>query len=132
MKDEAKIWLSYALENLKSSEILLESSLFNPCLQNAQQCVEKSMKALLIEKGITTKKTHDIFEINRIIKTNKIQISITDDECDIINTIYLPSKYPLGSVLPDFIPDHKFCKEIITISKKVYFEIEELLHKKSF
>ena len=119
MKDEAKIWLSYALENLKSSEILLESSLFNPCLQNAQQCVEKSMKALLIEKGITTKKTHDIFEINRIIKTNKIQISITDDECDIINTIYLPSKYPLGSVLPDFIPDHKFCKDIITISKKV-------------
>jgi HEPN domain-containing protein len=52
MKDEAKIWLNYSEENLKSSEILLQNSLYNPCLQNAQQCVEKALKALLIKKEI--------------------------------------------------------------------------------
>ncbi|MCF6333099.1 MAG: HEPN domain-containing protein [Draconibacterium sp.] len=129
MKDEAKIWLDFALENLKSSEILLESLLFNPCLQNAQQCIEKAIKSILIEKGITIKKTHDILELNHTLIKNKIHIGITEDECDLINTIYLPSKYPLGSVLPDFIPDHKFCLEIIEISKQVYFKIEEILLK---
>jgi len=49
MKDETKIWLNYSKENLEASKILMESGLFNPCLQNVQQCVEKSQKALLIE-----------------------------------------------------------------------------------
>jgi HEPN domain-containing protein len=35
MKDEAKIWLEYANENLASAQILLDHGLFNPCLQNA-------------------------------------------------------------------------------------------------
>jgi uncharacterized protein (UPF0332 family) len=34
MKDETKLWLNYSKENLDSAKILLESKLFNPCLQN--------------------------------------------------------------------------------------------------
>ncbi len=41
MKDETNIWLDYATENLESARILLNSSPFNSCLQNVQQCVEK-------------------------------------------------------------------------------------------
>jgi hypothetical protein len=36
MKEETKIWLDYANENLVSSKILLESHLYNPSLQNIQ------------------------------------------------------------------------------------------------
>ena len=36
MKDETKKWLEYAEENLHSANVLLDSELFNPCLQNAQ------------------------------------------------------------------------------------------------
>ncbi|MBX2818691.1 MAG: HEPN domain-containing protein [Rhodothermaceae bacterium] len=41
MKDEARRWMMFADENLQSAKILLESNLFNPCLQNIQHCVEK-------------------------------------------------------------------------------------------
>ena len=41
MKKDTELWLEYAEENIKSSEVLLNSSLFNPCLQNVQQAVEK-------------------------------------------------------------------------------------------
>jgi len=34
MKDETKQWLKFADENLQSSQILLESYLYNPSLQN--------------------------------------------------------------------------------------------------
>ena len=95
MKEETKIWLNYAKENLKSSEILLESKLYNPSLQNAQQTVEKAFKALLNEYEIPVKRTHDIFELNLILTKNSININITEDECDLLNSIYIHSKYPL-------------------------------------
>ncbi len=63
MKNETMIWLEYAKENLKSSKVLLESKLYNPCLQNIQQSVEKAIKAILIEKSIVLKKTHSINEL---------------------------------------------------------------------
>ena len=39
MKKDTEYWVQYADENLKSAEILMESGLFNPSLQNAQQAV---------------------------------------------------------------------------------------------
>jgi HEPN domain-containing protein len=127
MKNEAKIWLNYAEENLKSAEILLQSLLYNPCLQNAQQCIEKALKALLIEKDIAFKRTHDIFELNNLLITNHVLVDITEEECDLINSIYLPTKYPLGSALPDFVPDQKICEEIMEIAKRVFQDIKNQL-----
>jgi len=129
MKEEAEIWLDYSNENLQSSEILFESNLYNPYLQNAQQSIEKAFKAVLFEKGIPVKKTHDIFELNQILIKNNLTIDISDDECDLINSIYLPSKYLLGSVLPDFNPGQKICLQVINISKRVFREAEKILHK---
>jgi HEPN domain-containing protein len=56
MKEQTKTWLEYADENLRSAKVLLESNLFNPCLQNAQQAIEKMLKAVLAEKSIKIKK----------------------------------------------------------------------------
>jgi HEPN domain-containing protein len=127
MRDETKIWLNYAEENLKSAEILLQSYLYNPCLQNAQQCIEKALKALLIEIGIQFKRTHDIFELNHHLNKSSVFVDISEEECDLINSIYLPTKYPLGNALPDFVPDQKICKEILEITKRVYQDIKNQL-----
>ncbi len=51
MKDETRIWLEYAKENLKSSKVLLESKLYNPCLHNVQQRVEKVKYEILSDDG---------------------------------------------------------------------------------
>ena len=60
MNAEARLWLRYAAENERSAEVLLEQALFNPCLQNVQQAMEKYLKALLVEKGRPLKRTHSI------------------------------------------------------------------------
>lgn len=127
MNDEARIWLDYSRENLESAQILLTSSLFNPCLQNAQQCVEKALKALMIEKSIPLKKTHSIAELKYILFQNGITINITEEECEFLDSIYLPSKYPLNSVLPYFMPDQHLCEQGIAIAKKVYKAVQEIL-----
>lgn len=113
MKDEAKVWLEYANENLASAQILLDHDLLNPCLQNAQQCVEKMLKAMLIETGIQVIRTHSIGELVAALAHARMTVPMTDEEVDLLDSIYLPSKYPLGSALPDFEPDRAVCDRCV-------------------
>ena len=127
MKDEAGIWLGYADENLASAGILLDHGLFNPCLQNAQQAVEKMLKAVLIESGVRRMKTHRIRELLTILAQTGLQVLVTEDDADLFDSIYLPSKYPLGSVLPDFEPDRNICIQCIGVASRLRESVEELM-----
>ena len=129
MKDETKIWLYYSKENLDSAKILLESKLFNPCLQNIQQSVEKLLKALLIENSIKLKKTHSISELKNILANNGLNIDISDEDCEFLDSIYLPSKYPLVGVLPYYDPDFEICNNGISIAQNVFSYVNKILKK---
>ncbi|MEI6428808.1 MAG: HEPN domain-containing protein [Pseudanabaena sp. ELA607] len=118
MKSETKIWLDYAEENLKSSKILLDNKLYNPSLQNTQQSVEKALKAIIVEYGIHLKRTHDILELKYLLQRKKIIVNISDDECDLLNAIYLPSKYPMGDTTDESDPDDELCRISIDIAEK--------------
>ena len=127
MKDESRIWFDYAEENLNSARVLFENELYNPCLQNVQQSVEKAFKALLIQRLGKIKKTHSIVELNNIVIHLGLHIDITEEECDFLDTIYLPSKYPLQSVLPNFYPDHQICQDSILIADRVLSSVKNEL-----
>ena len=43
---------------------------------------------------------------------------MTEDEADLLDTIYLPSKYPLGSVLPTYEPDAQTAKHCLVIADR--------------
>ena len=127
MQDETKLWLNYAEENLEAAKVLLESELYNPCLQNIQQAIEKVLKSVFIEKLIPFKKTHNILELKKILSNNNISINLSEDECDFLDSIYLPTKYPLGSALPFFNPDLDICKSAISLAERVIAEIKTRL-----
>jgi HEPN domain-containing protein len=127
MKDQTKKWLDYADENLRSAKLLLDNRLFNPCLQNVQQAVEKMLKALFVESATKLKRTHSINELVTILAQAGVHVDITQEECDLLDSIYLPSKYPLGSVLPDFEPDRQICKKCMVSAERVRSSISSLL-----
>lgn len=127
MKDSSKIWMKYADENLATANLALESNLYNPCLQNVQQTVEKAMKALFLEFSLSLRKTHNIMELNRLLKEAGIIIEITMEECEFLDTIYIPSKYPLSSALPDFDPGADTCKWAIKIAERVLASVKRSL-----
>ncbi len=128
MKDETKQWLEYADENLMSAKVLLDNMLFNPCLQNAQQAVEKMLKAVLVELSIKFKKTHSTNELVMMLAENRLDINLAEEECELLDSIYLPSKYPLGSILPDFEPDEQTCRDCIAMAERVRESVLALLH----
>lgn len=119
MKNETETWLAYSRENLASAKVLLESNLFNPCLFNVQQCLEKALKSILVEKALGLKRTHSIMELKNTLNNYHIEINISDEECDFMDSLYLPSKYPISSVLPDYEPNHELCSRSISIAKRV-------------
>jgi len=127
MKDETKKWLEYADENLRSARLLLDGELFNPCLQNVHQAVEKMLKALLVESTKKIKKTHSINELVNILDKHGLNVDMTEDDCDLLDSIYLPSKYPLGSILPDFEPDLQTCRKCVALAERVWDSVTSLL-----
>jgi len=128
MKKDTKQWLEYADENLSSAKVLLDNGLFNPCLQNVQQAVEKMLKAVLVEFSIKFKRTHSTNELIIMLAENHLDIDLTEEERDLLDSIYLPSKYPLGGILPDFEPDDKICKNCIGIAERVKKSVLEVIH----
>jgi len=127
MKNETSLWLNYARDNLDSAILLLENNLFNPCLQNLQQCVEKTLKAVLIERNYPLKRTHSINELKNIVDSIGIRINLSEDDCDFFDSVYLPSKYPVASVIPDFNPDKSMCNNAIKIGEYLFKTANEIL-----
>ena len=127
MKNETKAWIDYADENLKSAKVLLQNGLFNACLQNIQQAAEKHLKSLLIERGTGLIKSHNIRQLINALAEHHMTITMSEDEIDLLDSVYLPSKYPLMSVLPKFLPDKKLCEKCINIAFQIKNSVLDLL-----
>lgn len=48
---------------------------------------------------------------------------MSDDDIDLLDSIYLPSKYPAFSALPRFMPDHGICKHTLDIEERARQEV---------
>jgi len=104
---------------VRVATMCLEGNLFNPCLQNAQQAVEKALKALHLASGLSLKKTHSIGELRGDLLRAKVDPGLPEEAAELLDTIYLPSKYPLGSVLPNFEPDVEMARRCLAIANHV-------------
>ena len=119
MKDSTRQWIAYAEDNLACARIVAENGYFNPALQNAQQAVEKVLKALTIEKELEFRKTHSIQELRALVLAAGIDLDLADEDCELLDSIYLPSKYPLGSALPENLPDRATCDACIAVADRI-------------
>jgi len=111
MSVDAQAWFAYADENLAVAQLALKNSYFNACLQNAQQAVEKYIKAGLLTRNVAIQKTHSIEALNLILQEAGGTTDLSDEDCDLLDSIYIPSKYPTQSVLPDFEPDQQISQQ---------------------
>lgn len=126
MNGEYSDWFRYAEENLEVARLALERGYYNACLQNVQQAVEKFLKGALLYQGKTFPKTHNIENLIQQLDDGKINPGISKDDAELLDAIYVPSKYPLGSALPDFAPDKKLGEQCLDIGKRVKDAISEI------
>lgn len=115
---DADLWLAYAQSNHQVAILSLESSLFNPCLENAQQAVEKALKTIVVHRRLPLKRTHSIRELVAMLNQAGFHVPVNEDECDLLDSIYLPARYPLDSALPLSMPDATVCRNCLDIAER--------------
>ena len=119
MSADADKWFDFADENLAIARLALEGGYCNACLQNVQQAIEKYLKAVVLGRGLPFQKTHSISALNDQLLADGLVVMLTEEDCILLDSIYLPSKYPFGSALPDFEPDEEICQQCVQIAEKV-------------
>ena len=97
----------------------MQAGYLNPAIQNAQQTVEKAIKALLIEGEVVFPRTHRIRVLKGLLEGQDRVVDITVQECSAFDAVYMDSRYPTESALPDFIPDRDMAQSFLTVAARV-------------
>lgn len=64
--NEAERWLAFARQDLQVADVVFREGIYNQACFQAQQCVEKSLKALyVIYRKTAPPRTHDITDLVR-------------------------------------------------------------------
>ena len=126
MKDSVKRWLAFAEENLACARLVADKGYYNPALQNTQQAVEKTLKALILQNDLGFRKTHSIQDLKSSLAAVGVDVGLNDEDCEMLDSVYLPSKYPFGSALPDSQPDQEISETCIAIAARVLSRAKQL------
>ena len=75
---------------------------------------------MLIEFALELRKTHNIRELKGLLGKAHMDIDLSDDDCHLLDAVYLPSRYPVGGALPDADPDRETCQHCLSIAERVH------------
>lgn len=100
---EARRWLETAAEDLDAARALLEKEKFSHACFFAQQCGEKSLKALYYALG-EDPWGHSIQKLIEEIPEDSARVKLRTllEEGAVLDRYYIPTRYPNG--LPDLTP----------------------------
>ena len=123
MKKSTQAWLEFADRDLEAARKLLDDEyIANIVLFHSQQCVEKSLKAVLEEYDQKIPRIHSVTRLYALIAehTNVI-LPITADELDFIDDVYIDTRYPSNfGLLPSGFPQKSESKKLFDTAEKLY------------
>lgn len=92
---EARRWLHFALDDLASARLHLSTAMIlpNQACYHAQQAAEKSLKAILIARGVRFPKTHDLLALAAILPAPEINVVIGLDLASLTAWV-VAARYP--------------------------------------
>jgi HEPN domain-containing protein/predicted nucleotidyltransferase len=93
MRKATGAWLLEAQEELEIARVLLEHAKLRGVCLHSQQCVEKLLKALLLEKGRRLPRTHDVIDLWNSALSEGWSVDIELDDLVFLNSVYR-GRYP--------------------------------------
>lgn len=122
----AKNWLKRAKSNLVRAKMTKPEDVFwEDLCYDAQQCVEKSLKALLIFHQVKFRYVHDIGELLKTLKVNGVSYPDDFNEAVILTDYAVETRYPIVS---EPLTEEEY-KEAVRIAELVYNWIEAEIDK---
>ena len=96
MKEGIEAWRRQAEEELRTAEYLRAGGFHRGACYHAQQCVEKSIKTMLLKRGWELEKLHNIHRLTVVAKEYRLPLPLQPDDVDFFDEIYR-GRYPAES-----------------------------------
>ena len=94
---------------------------------HSQQCAEKGLKAVILEKGEKLRKVHDLLELSKDIEDLSLQLPASVEELDFLNRVYR-SRYPPDiGLLPHGEPTREDAQRALEIAQRIFAQVEKML-----
>jgi HEPN domain-containing protein len=114
-EDDPLAWAEKAEEDwitantmMKRRKVFTEVVCYHP-----QQCTEKYIKAIIIHKGSTFPKTHDLNALSDISAANGVLIGMTESDLETLTCYAITARYPSAD------PSMEDMQEAIKITKTI-------------
>ncbi|MGR3302843.1 MAG: HEPN domain-containing protein [Candidatus Scalindua sp.] len=126
MRKVTSSWIKDVEEELDLAVILYEHGKYRGACYHSQQCVEKGLKTLILERGEKPKRIHDIIELHNMVKKMGWEIDITIDDAVYLNSIY-KGRYPTEEgLLPHGDPSKEDAEKAIAVSRVIVDSLKKL------
>jgi len=96
MRKQAKRWLRQGEADLKAEKDSMNACNYEWSCFQSQQSAEKCLKAYLYDLGYTSLVTHSIKILIKKCEQKNRAFSILIKEAKILDTFYIPTRYPSG------------------------------------
>lgn len=97
-KAEPKKWLDYASTDLQMAELGFQHGLYEPVCFHAQQVVEKSLKAFLLDKTGAVPRIHSLPALLKSCEKIDSSLGQFKENCKLLDPFYTPMRYPDMSI----------------------------------
>lgn len=131
-QEDAARWISFASEDLRMAELAFDENLFNQVCFHAQQCAEKSLKAVFASLGDLTPRTHALVDLlERLPDSARSAFSSVSDQLRQLDQFYVPTRYPdaLPGMLPSGMPQRSHAAAALETARTVFAIVEGLPRK---
>lgn len=130
MKKITQAWLDAAEDDLRAMDRLAgDQTLTNVMAFHAQQCIEKSFKALVEESETPVRKTHSLVQLFGVASQSFDELAEMDTTLlNLLDQLYTDSRYPNEfGLLPDGKPTLEEAREFQQFARDIHRRCLELL-----
>lgn len=127
MRDGIKAWRRQSEEELATAKYLLAGDFFRGACYHAQQCVEKSIKTMLLQRGWELEKIHSVHRLTVVAQDHGVPVKLQPTDVDFIDEIYR-GRYPAESgLLPLGTPTREDAERAVALARNSVQEMSAFL-----
>lgn len=123
MNMQGERWLQFAQQDLQMAELALKEGIYNQVCFHSHQCVEKCLKAELINMNKRPPRTHSIVDLLSLLPPDYLEN--LREELEQIDIYYIPTRYPdaLPGSLPEGLPGREDAEEAILVARDCWQKV---------
>lgn len=119
-------WIKGAEDELDIATLLYEHEKYQASCYHSQLCVEKGLRALILEKGQKPERIHDIVELLNVATRLGWDVGISLDDAVFLNSIY-KGRYPTEEgLLPYGRPSRQDAERSLSAARKLAERLKEI------